>query len=137
MLYDFNGQNIVECKVICCNLIDCFQGMKKKINFKVMNMIDSVEKKEVIFKNMIKIVIWDKQKIEMMIESFDDYKKKVLQEIWEKVNSDFGQIFFELFFGGSFVKFDFFEGKIISDGLEVKVCFGKVWKQSLMELSGG
>jgi structural maintenance of chromosome 2 len=29
------------------------------------------------------------------------------------------------------------EGKTISDGLEVKVCLGGVWKQSLTELSGG
>lgn len=29
------------------------------------------------------------------------------------------------------------EGKDVTEGLEVKVCLGKVWKQSLTELSGG
>jgi structural maintenance of chromosome 2 len=135
--YDFNGQNIAECKATRRNLTDRFQGMKKKINPKVMNMIDSVEKKEATLKNMIKTVIRDKQKIETTIESLDDYKKKALQETWEKVNSDFGQIFSELLPGGSFAKLDPPEGKTISDGLEVKVCLGKVWKQSLTELSGG
>lgn len=135
--YDFKGQNIAECKSTRRNLTDRFQGMKKKINPKVMNMIDSVEKKEATLKNMIKTVIRDKQKIETTIESLDDYKKKALQETWEKVNGDFGQIFSELLPGGSFAKLDPPEGKTISDGLEVKVCLGKVWKQSLTELSGG
>merc|ERR1712000_178539 len=75
--------------------------------------------------------------IEDTIISLDDYKKKALQETWEKVNGDFGQIFSELLPGGSFAKLDPPEGKTISDGLEVKVCLGKVWKQSLTELSGG
>jgi hypothetical protein len=38
---------------------------------------------------------------------------------------------------GNTAKLDPPEGKEISDGLEVKVCLGKVWKQSLTELSGG
>ncbi|KAK2591642.1 Structural maintenance of chromosomes protein 2 [Conoideocrella luteorostrata] len=135
--YDFQGQNISECKSTLRNLTDRFQGMKKKINPKVMNMIDSVEKKEVTLKHMIKTVIRDKRKIEETIISLDDYKKKALQETWEKVNRDFGQIFSELLPGGSFAKLDPPEGKTISDGLEVKVCLGKVWKQSLTELSGG
>ncbi|PHH88218.1 hypothetical protein CDD83_7809 [Cordyceps sp. RAO-2017] len=135
--YDFQGQNIGECKATLRNLTERFQGMKKKINPKVMNMIDSVEKKEVSLKHMIKTVIRDKRKIEETIVSLDDYKKKALQKTWEKVNGDFGQIFSELLPGGSFAKLDPPEGKSISDGLEVKVCLGKVWKQSLTELSGG
>ncbi|CAG9997735.1 unnamed protein product [Clonostachys byssicola] len=135
--YDYNGQNIGECKAMERNLRERFQGMRKKINPKVMNMIDSVEKKEVSLKHMIKTVIRDKRKIEETIVSLDDYKKKALRETWEKVNKDFGQIFSELLPGGSFAKLDPPEGKDISDGLEVKVCLGKVWKQSLTELSGG
>lgn len=137
MPYGFQGQNIGECKATLRNLAERFQGMKKKINPKVMNMIDSVEKKEVSLKHMIKTVIRDKRKIEETIVSLDDYKKKALRETWEKVNGDFGQIFSELLPGGSFAKLDPPEGKTISDGLEVKVCLGKVWKQSLTELSGG
>ena len=134
--YDFNSQNIRECRSTHRNLTERFQGMKKKINPKVMTMIDSVEKKEVSLKHMMKTVIRDKRKIEETIVSLDDYKKKALQETWEKVNGDFGQIFAELL-PGSFAKLDPPEGKTISDGLEVKVCLGKVWKQSLTELSGG
>jgi structural maintenance of chromosome 2 len=134
--YDFKNHNIAECKATLRNLTERFQGMKKKINPKVMNMIDSVEKKEVALKHMMRTVIRDKSKIEETIISLDEYKKKALQETWQKVNGDFGQIFAELL-PGSFAKLDPPEGKTISEGLEVKVCLGKVWKQSLTELSGG
>lgn len=135
--YDFHGQNIAECKASLRNLTERSQGMKKKINPKVMNMIDSVEKKEVSLKNMMKTVIRDKRKIEETVTSLDEYKKQALQKTWEKVNADFGQIFSELLPGSNSAKLDPPEGKTISDGLEVKVMLGKVWKQSLTELSGG
>ncbi|PMD23152.1 RecF/RecN/SMC protein [Hyaloscypha hepaticicola] len=134
--YDFKGQNIAECKASLRNLTERFQGMKKKINPKVMNMIDSVEKKEVALKNMMKTVIRDKKKIEETIETLDEYKKKALYETWVEVNRNFGEIFAELL-PGSFAKLDPPEGKTINEGLEVKVSLGKVWKQSLTELSGG
>ncbi|KAI9798206.1 MAG: Structural maintenance of chromosomes protein 2 [Piccolia ochrophora] len=134
--YDFNGQNIAECKASLHKLTERFQGLKKKINPKVMNMIDSVEKKEIALKNMMKTVIRDKKKIEETISSLDEYKKEALHKTWQKVNGDFGQIFAELL-PGSFAKLDPPEGKTVTDGLEVKVCLGKVWKQSLTELSGG
>ena len=134
--YDFQGQNIAECKSSLKNLTERFQGMKKKINPKVMNMIDSVEKKETSLKNMMKTVTRDKRKIEETIISLDEYKKEALEKTWAKVSEDFGQIFAELL-PGSFAKLEPPEGKEVSDGLEVKVCLGKVWKQSLTELSGG
>ncbi|KAI9706941.1 MAG: Structural maintenance of chromosomes protein 2 [Bogoriella megaspora] len=134
--YDFHGQNMAECKSSLKNLSERFQGMKKKINPKVMNMIDSVEKKEASLKNMMRTVIKDKRKIEETIESLDEYKKEALLKTWEKVNGDFGQIFNELL-PGSFAKLEPPEGKAVNEGLEVRVCLGKVWKQSLTELSGG
>ena len=134
--YDFQGQNIAECKSSLRNIQERFQGMKKKINPRVMNMIDSVEKKEAALKQMMKTVIKDKRKIEETIVSLDEYKKTALNETWRKVNGDFGQIFADLL-PGSFARLDPPEGKAVADGLEVRVCLGKVWKQSLAELSGG
>lgn len=136
--YDFRGQknNMNECKSSLKTLTERFQGMKKNINPKVMNMIDNVEKKEASLKNMMRTVVKDKRKIEETITSLDEYKKEALHKTWTKVNADFGQIFADLL-PGSFAKLDPPEGKQISDGLEVKVSLGKVWKQSLTELSGG
>lgn len=52
------------------------------------------------------------------------------------VSSDFGAIFAELL-PGNFAKLQPPEGQDITQGLEVKVRLGSVWKQSLTELSGG
>ena len=134
--YDFKGQNMAECKSSLKTLTERFQGQKRNINPKVMNMIDSVEKKEVALKNMMRTVVRDKKKIEETISSLDEYKKEALHKTWSKVNADFGGIF-NLLLPGSFAKLDPLEGKEISDGLEVKVQLGKIWKQSLTELSGG
>lgn len=134
--YDFSGQNIAECKSNLKMVTERFQGMKKKINPAVMATIDSVEKKEASLKQMMRTVIKDKRKIEETISSLDEYKKAALEKTWRKVNEDFGLIFNDLLPGNT-AKLDPPEGKEISDGLEVKVCLGKVWKQSLTELSGG
>ncbi|KAM3419837.1 hypothetical protein BST61_g3166 [Cercospora zeina] len=134
--YDFHNQNMAECRSNLKNVTERFTGMKKKINPAVMATIDSVEKKERDLKNMMRTVIRDKKKIEETIVTLDQYKKEALFKTWSKVNEDFGLIFNDLLPGNT-AKLDPPEGKDISDGLEVKVCLGKVWKQSLTELSGG
>jgi len=80
--------------------------MKKKVNPKVMNMIDtcvldflsspsaltravdlpSVEKREASLKKMLGTVLKDKEKIEQTIEELDRYKRDALKTTWEKVN---------------------------------------------------
>ncbi|KAF1995442.1 RecF/RecN/SMC protein [Amniculicola lignicola CBS 123094] len=134
--YDFQTRNIANDKVRRKTLQEQFQGMKNKVNSKVMAMIDSVEKKGASLEKNMDTVKRDKRKIEETIEKLDEYKKTALEKTWTKVNSDFGKIF-TLLLPGAFAKLDPPEGKTIMDGLEVKVMLGKVWKQSLNELSGG
>jgi structural maintenance of chromosome 2 len=134
--YDFRGTNMADCRAKRKALQERFQGMKNKINPKVMAMIDSVEAKERSLKKNLQTVIKDKKKIEDTILKLDEYKKEALHKTWTKVNGDFGQIFNEIL-PGSFAKLEPPEGKTIADGLEVRVMLGKVWKQSLTELSGG
>lgn len=50
--------------------------------------------------------------------------------------SDFGDIFAELL-PGNYAKLQPPEGQELTQGLEVKVRLGSVWKASLTELSGG
>lgn len=52
------------------------------------------------------------------------------------MSSDFGPIFAELL-PGNFAKLQPPEGQDVTQGLEVKVRLGSVWKASLTELSGG
>lgn len=65
-------------------------------------------------------------------------KNEALQTTWVKVNRDFGSIFSTLLPGTS-AKLEPVdaEGGSVLAGLEVKVAFGKVWKETLTELSGG
>lgn len=97
---------------------------------------NSVEKKEASLKEMLATVQKDKQKIEDTITTLENYKMEALDKTYRKVNKDFSEIFGDLL-NGNTCKLQAPEGKSISDGLEVKVCLGGVWKQSLTELSGG
>ena len=137
--YDFQGKNLSECRATLKNVTEQFQGMKKKINPKVMPMIDSVEKKEASLKNMLRTVVRDKRKIEETICTLDEYKREALMKTWKQVTEDFGNIFADLLPGNNTAKLVPLDDNInrIQEGLEVKVCLGKIWKQSLNELSGG
>lgn len=56
--------------------------------------------------------------------------------MWADSCSDFGLIFGELL-PGNFAKLQPPEGQDLTEGLEVKVRLGSIWKASLTELSGG
>ncbi|CAE6414599.1 unnamed protein product [Rhizoctonia solani] len=112
------------------------KGMKKKVNSKVMHMIEGVEKKDKELQERIAMVQKDKLKIEATIQELDREKLAALEHTWTKVNEQFGQIFAELL-PSNFAKLQPPDGKELTDGLEVKVRLGQVWKQSLTELSGG
>ncbi|KAI0289102.1 condensin complex subunit SMC2 [Russula brevipes] len=134
--YDFSKLDIGQSKDRARELEEQQRGMKKKVNTKVMNMIDTVEKREASLKKMLGTVLKDKEKIEQTIEELDRYKRDALKTTWEKVNGDFGGIFAELL-PGNFAKLQPPDNQDLMDGLEIKVQLGSVWKQSLTELSGG
>ncbi|KAI9302946.1 RecF/RecN/SMC [Cunninghamella echinulata] len=134
--YDFHNISISETKKSLQKVVAKHDTMRKKINVRVMNMIDNVEKKESSLMQMLETVRKDKQKIEETISSLENYKLEALERTWRKVNQDFAAIFGDLLPGNT-CKLQAPEGKTISEGLEVKVCLGGVWKHSLTELSGG
>ncbi|KAJ3797261.1 condensin complex subunit SMC2 [Lentinula aff. detonsa] len=135
-IYHFSSMNGQEMHRRVEELVKSQKAKKKKINPKVINMIDDVEKREKELKKNLETVNKDKAKIEATIEQLDQYKREALQKTWDKVTVDFGEIFGELL-PGNFAKLEPPEGKDLMDGLEVKVRLGSVWKQSLTELSGG
>lgn len=111
-------------------------SLAKKINKKVMGMIEKAEGEYTELLRKRKVVENDKKKIETVIENLDVKKKVELERTWKKVNKDFGSIFSTLLPGSS-AKLEPPEGMEAWEGLEVKVAFGNIWKQSLSELSGG
>eukprot|EP00586_Coscinodiscus_wailesii_P006982 CAMPEP_0172490422 /NCGR_PEP_ID=MMETSP1066-20121228/20838_1 /TAXON_ID=671091 /ORGANISM="Coscinodiscus wailesii, Strain CCMP2513" /LENGTH=1235 /DNA_ID=CAMNT_0013258877 /DNA_START=78 /DNA_END=3785 /DNA_ORIENTATION=- len=111
-------------------------GLAKKINKKVMGMIEKAEGEYTELLRKRKVVENDKKKIQSVIEELDAKKKSELERTWVKVNTDFGSIFSTLLPGAS-ARLAPPEGMEAYEGLEVKVAFGNVWKESLSELSGG
>jgi structural maintenance of chromosome 2 len=108
----------------------------KSINKKVMGMIEKAEGEYTELLRKRKVVENDKKKIQSVIEELDVKKKSELERTWKKVNRDFGSIFSTLL-PGALAKLEPPEGMASWEGLEVKVAFGDVWKESLSELSGG
>lgn len=113
-----------------------FQNMKRKVNPNIMSMIDNVEKKEESLIQMVRTIEKDKSKIENTIEKLNHYKRETLNTTYQKVSDDFGNIFADLL-PGSFAKLVPINPMDVTRGLEVKVKLGPVWKESLVELSGG
>ncbi|KAL5569905.1 hypothetical protein UlMin_026480 [Ulmus minor] len=111
-------------------------GLEKRINKKVMAMFEKAEDEYNDLMSKKNIIENDKSKIKKVIEELDEKKKDTLKVTWVKVNSDFGSIFSTLL-PGTMAKLEPPEGGNFLDGLEVRVAFGGVWKQSLSELSGG
>ncbi|CAA0836700.1 Structural maintenance of chromosomes protein 2-1 [Striga hermonthica] len=111
-------------------------GLEKRVNKKVMAMFEKAEEEYNDLISKKSIIENDKSKIKMVIEELDEKKKETLKVTWAKVNKDFGSIFSTLL-PGTMAKLEPPEGGSFLDGLEVRVAFGSVWKQSLSELSGG
>ncbi|KAL0304105.1 UNVERIFIED_CONTAM: Structural maintenance of chromosomes protein 2-2 [Sesamum radiatum] len=111
-------------------------GLEKRVNKKVMAMFEKAEDEYNDLISKKNIIENDKSKIKMVIEELDEKKKETLKVTWAKVNKDFGSIFSTLL-PGTMAKLEPPEGGSFLDGLEVRVAFGSVWKQSLSELSGG
>uniref|UniRef100_A0A0D3EXJ7 Structural maintenance of chromosomes protein n=1 Tax=Oryza barthii TaxID=65489 RepID=A0A0D3EXJ7_9ORYZ len=111
-------------------------SLEKRVNKKVMAMFEKAEDEYNDLMSKKNIIENDKSKIKTVIEELDEKKKETLKVTWLKVNKDFGSIFSTLL-PGTMAKLDPPEGGTFLDGLEVRVAFGTVWKQSLSELSGG
>jgi structural maintenance of chromosome 2 len=110
--------------------------IERKINKKVIGMIETAEREFSDLTTKRDIIENDKQKIESVIKELDEKKNEALKSTWGKVNKDFGSIFSTLL-PGTFAKLQPPDGGSVLDGLEVKVSFNGVWKESLTELSGG
>lgn len=111
-------------------------ALSTKVNKKVMQMFEKAEQEYNELKRKKDVVETDKLKIRDVMEDLDEKKREALMTTWKKVNVDLGSIFSTLLPGAT-AKLEPEEGTTFLDGLEVKVAFGGVWKDSLGELSGG
>lgn len=134
--YDFqaNDPKVAEKKI--GKLQESKDKLSKSVNMRAMNMLGKAEEQYADLMKKRKIVLNDKTKIAAVIEELDQKKNEALTKAWEQVNKDFSSIFSTLL-PGARAKLSPPEGQSALDGLEVRVGFGDVWKESLSELSGG
>lgn len=83
--YDFSGVDVTSLRDKARDLESSQKSMKKKINPKAVNMIDSVEKQETTLKKKLATVLKDREKIEQTIEELDKFKRTALESTWSKV----------------------------------------------------
>ncbi|PKU80584.1 Structural maintenance of chromosomes protein 2-1 [Dendrobium catenatum] len=124
--YDFSSRDLNSAKEEYEKLQSEQASLEKRINKKVIAMFEKAEEEYnslILKKNIIEAEL-------------DEKKKETLKVTWVKVNKDFGSIFSTLL-PGTMSMLQPPEGCSFLDGLEVRVAFGSVWKQSLSELSGG
>lgn len=134
--YDFDSFNPKQSHLQIKHLEEMKEKLQRNVNMRAQNMLASVEEQ---YKNLVRkreIVLKDKMVIEGVIKTLDEQTKTALKNACEQVNRDFGSIFRTLL-PGTNAKLVPQQGKTVLDGLEFKVAFGDVWKESLNELSGG
>ncbi|CAH8366867.1 unnamed protein product [Eruca vesicaria subsp. sativa] len=134
--YDFESRDPYKAREELERLQTDQSSLEKRVNKKVMAMFEKAEDEYNALMAKKNIIESDKSKIKKVIEELDEKKKETLKVTWVKVNQDFGSIFSTLL-PGTMAKLEPPEGGSFLDGLEVRVAFGSVWKQSLSELSGG
>lgn len=116
----------------------------KNVNKKVMTQCDVAEEQYDKVQYQKKNVDAERVQLERGIEELDKKKKEVITATIAEVSSSFGEIFGSLLSGVTSkleppinaVTQEVEKDAVVS-GLEIKVAFNGVWKQSLTELSGG
>lgn len=134
--FDFEANSYQDNKKRLDDLSSQQKTLGKNINKKAMVMFEKAEQE---YKDLLSkrdIILNDKCKIEQVIRDLDEKKSETLRRTWKKVNKDFDSIFSTLLPNAN-AKLEVPQGMDETEGLEIKVGFHGVWKQSLTELSGG
>ncbi|XP_053658501.1 structural maintenance of chromosomes protein 2 [Anopheles marshallii] len=134
--YDYNKEDPQEAGRKLKKLQDSKDKMSRNVNQKAMVLLEREEEQYKEVTRRKKVVEDDKKKIQAIIDNLDSEKKKKLKVAWSEVDENFGSIFSTLL-PGTQAKLVPPDGADFMKGLEVKVGFNGMWKESLTELSGG
>jgi len=112
-------------------------ALSRRINKKVMGMFERAESEAAELNSKRAIILEDKAQIETVMRELDVEKTRTLTATWKCVSDSFGTIFSTLLPGVT-AKLVLADGATsVMDGLDIRVAFGGVEKESLSELSGG
>jgi len=134
--YDFDAMDIKELSDQSGKLKREMEKLKKMININIDEIGDAIEKQYNSLIEKKKIVQKDKERLLKTIDELDTKKKSTLNEVYNKVDTDFGNIFHTLF-PAAYSKLVLVDKEDITEGIAFQVSFKDIIKKSLSELSGG
>ncbi|CAO1400186.1 unnamed protein product [Diamesa serratosioi] len=134
--YDYAKEDPVEAGNRLPKMIEQKEKLSRNINQQAMLLLEKEEEHYKLLNERRKKVEGDKVKILNNIKDLDEKKKLNLKKAWTEVDANFGSIFSTIL-PGTQAKLMPPDGVNFMKGLEVKVGFNGIWKESLTELSGG
>jgi len=138
--YDFSQVDLTSLYKKRDKLKRAQEILDRKLNKKVINMLDAAESEERDLEQKLTKAARGKEHLEKAIPDLNNKKESKLEECFKSVRENFEKIFSLLLKGTSAIKatlrpVNAKEG--ISSGIAIKVAVGNTWKESLSELSGG
>lgn len=134
--YDYSKEDPIQAGEKLKTMVQQKDKMERNINLKAMVLLEREEEQYHETMRRKKIVEQDKEKIEHIICKMDEKKREKVEKAWKIVNDNFGSIFSSLLQGAQACLSPVGTNNQLI-GLEIKVGFNGVWKESLGELSGG
>ena len=134
--YDYTKEDPTEAGRKMLTMKEDKEKLSRNINQEAMVLLEKEEEHYKKINDRRTKIEADRKKIFDSIKDMDSKKVKDLKKAWEEVNTNFGSIFSTLL-PGTQAKLVPPEGNSFLKGLEVKVGFNGIWKESLTELSGG
>lgn len=134
--YDYSKENPKESGEKLRNANEQYTKMKKRINEKAMMLLEREEEELKSVCDRKGIVENDRKKIKGILKGLDAEKMELLKKAWHEVRTNFGSIF-SVLLPGAQATLEPTPGQEFYHGLNIKVGFNGVWKESLTELSGG
>lgn len=135
-VYDFSKNDAKDLQHRLREMKNRKEKLAKQVDVRAMGMLAKKEEEYAELTKKRQIVLRDRQTLETTIEELEEIKIECLQKAFQQINKDLGSIFKTLL-PGAFAKLEQCNKNSILDGVEFKVAFGDVWKESLTELSGG
>lgn len=134
--YDYSKEDPVEAGNKLVKMQEKKEKMERTLN---MNAMQTLEREEENYNETVRrrqIVALDKEKIKKIIVKMDEEEQDQVKHAWEAVTKNFSGIFSTLLPGAQALLSPVKTNGVLS-GLEIKVGFNGVFKESLGELSGG
>lgn len=134
--YDYSKENPKTAGERLREKNEIYNKMKKRINEKAMMLLEREEEELKSVRDRKDIVENDRKKIKGILKGLDAEKMELLRKAWQEVDKNFASIFSVLLPGAQATLVPSADMEFYH-GLNIKVGFNGVWKESLTELSGG